>query len=183
MKEFCIIVQKVSVSERGTEVFGHVFAGSLKVGDDLVVVSGSESILTHCRGLVDLSRKSFVSEVSAGADVAVVLPSDMFSFIGQAYQLLGKDVTRHSKVVVSVKADAAQQKELVEKLKSICFGDLMFPAFGKKITGAAKMLGSFDSHCEVLAELISPLGYMQDLQLEYSKAGEAILQGKIIRLL
>lgn len=183
MKELCVIVQKVSLSGRGAEIVGHVFTGSLSVGGDFAVVGEGGAVLTRCRALVNLSTKSFVSEVSAGDDVAVILPSNMFSFLGHAYQLLGKDAMRHSRVVVSVEADADQQKKLVEKLKDIRYGQVNFPVWGKSITGAATMLDSFDTHCEVLVELIYSLGCMQDLQLEYSKNGEAVLQGNIVRLL
>ena len=183
MEKLCIITQDVHCSSKGVGVSGKIYSGTLNVGDKLVLPEGSGVVLTRCRGIVYEKTKTFTAQATVGDNVIVILPANVIFSAANLPFIWGENTPRHSKLRISVNADAEQQKELSEKLKKLNLGKVLFPDFGKELYGAGKVIGFFEKHCEVLIELLYPLWIFPNQIVELSKDGEKLLQGTIVELL
>ena len=180
MKELCVRIKTVNLTETGLFLEGKVISGTLFRGMEVLAFKeGSQTTRITCNSLFqdseNASKKISTDKVCAGNNVSIIFPPSKYNLLHNTAFLFGKDTPLRDKFVLSAPSSKDDLTVIAQKLKALHYEIIKFQELDYKQIGQAKVING-----KIAVETLYPLWLCPGYEVVVLNGNKEIMRGKII---
>ncbi len=180
MKELCVRIKKVKLTETGLFLEGKVISGTLSRGTEVLALKeGSQTAQITCASLFQNSENDLkmieADKVCAGNNVIIVFPPSKYNLLHNTTFLFGKETPLRDKFVLSAPSSKDELQTIAQKLSALPYETIKFSELDYKQIGKTKVVDG-----KIVIETLYPLWLCPGYEIIVSDRNNEIMRGKII---